>query len=100
MRKALFIISLLLLISPLSCTEKSDPLDRYGETVVDKLESTRELGNQVSVARIQDSIRSFHAVNGRYPEDIEEIERFTGLTLDPGIYVYDPSTGLIALKED
>jgi hypothetical protein len=38
-------------------------------------------------------------MNGRYPDDLKDLEHFTGTPLDAAKYEYDPSTGTITAKK-
>jgi hypothetical protein len=91
-----FIIVLLLSVAVISC--KDNPVDDYGTTVVDKYKSTERLADQVSLQNIQQSVTTFRLTNGRFPEDLEELSDFTGTTLDPEKYDYNPSTGKVTEK--
>lgn len=87
--------AVLLSIIPLSCKDTPNPVEKYGVTVVDKYKSTQEFGDRVSLQRLQQAVTTFRLTNGRFPEDLQELENYVGETLDANKYAYDPASGKI-----
>ena len=83
-----------------ACDDHKNPAKRYGDTAVDTYQNVKKFGAEVSLQRLQESIKAFNAVNGRYPKDIEELENFSGIKLGNDRYQYDPSTGVINYRTD
>ena len=92
--KTLFLVSLIMAFP--SC---KNPLEQYGDTVVDTYKRSQTIEKKESVQNLQRSIQAFQATNGRYPNDLKELEEFNGNKLDYTRYEYNPSTGIITAKE-
>jgi len=97
MRRLLLFLALASLPLIFSC-ESKNPVEQYGDDVTRAYKGTRQFGNQMDVKNLQDAVRSFQVMNGRYPNDLKELEHFAGTTLDAAKYEYDPSTGIITAK--
>ena len=92
------IIALAALAILFSC-ESKNPVEQYGDDVTKAYKGTQQFGSQMDVKNLQDAIRSFQVMNGRYPNDLKEIEHFTGTPLDSSKYEYDPSTGIVVARK-
>ena len=70
------------------------PADYLQTTVID---APRAASQKISKAYVTNDIRLFHAMEGRYPESLAELEEWRGEPFgDPPAghtYDYDPSTG-------
>jgi hypothetical protein len=97
MRLLRFVLPLLL-VAVVSC-EGRNPVEKYGDDVTKAYKGTEQFAKQMDVKSLQDAIRSFHVMNGKYPKDIEELAHFTGAPLDSSKYDYDPSSGTIKEKQ-
>ncbi len=95
--KRLPIIFLLFSIVILFSCEKN-PVEEYGDETMKALKRTENLGDVQSISNIKQAINAFHISNGRYPQDLDELSRFTGENLDSNKYDYNPTTGSISLK--
>lgn len=87
-----------LIIFVISC-ESKNPVEQYGDALIKTYKDTQQFGAKTTVKNLQESIKAFYAANGRYPNDLKELEDFTGITLDSSKYEYDPSKGTITQKE-
>lgn len=94
------LIVLYLILAFVSCSDSKSPAKKSGDTVIDTYQNVKKFGSEVNLQRLQESIKAFYAVNGRYPEDIEELENFSGIKLGNDRYYYDPSTGAINYRAD
>ncbi|HDO36086.1 MAG TPA: hypothetical protein ENH07_07305 [Nitrospirae bacterium] len=93
-------IMLLLSLSFLvSCKDSSNPISKYGDTVIDKYKSTQQFGDRMSLKNLQQAVTTFRVANSRLPGDLDELERFTGETIDKNKFEYDSSTGTLTLKK-
>ena len=93
---AVLVITLILGLS--SCKDSENPVQQYGNTMVQSLKSAKQLDATVNVQQVQKSIQEFNAANGRYPADLSEVAAFNGLTLKSDKYDYNPSTGTLTEK--
>ncbi len=93
---AVLVVTLLLAFS--SCKDDKNPVQQYGNTVVQSLKSAKKLDAAVNVEQVQKSIQEFNAANGRYPADLNEVAAFNGLTLKSDKFDYDPATGMLTEK--
>jgi hypothetical protein len=93
---SVLIVTLLLAFS--SCKDDKNPVQQYGNTMVQSLKSAKKLDAAVNVEQVQKSIQEFNAANGRYPADLNEVAAFNGLTLKSDKFDYDPATGTLTEK--
>jgi hypothetical protein len=98
MRNAYAVILIGLTIIFASCKDKN-PVEQYGDTLIKTYKNTQQFGDRTSLQNLQESTKAFHAANGRYPNDLKELEGFTGTALDSNKYEYDPSRGTITQKQ-
>ncbi len=83
----------------LSSCESKNPVEQYGNDVTTAYKGTQQFGARTSIKNLQDAIKAFQAMNGRYPVDLKELEHFIGSPLDGSKYEYDASTGIISARE-
>ncbi len=81
-----------------SCKDKN-PVEQYDNTHIKTYKDSQQFGEKTTVRNLQESIRAFYAANGRYPNDLKELEDFTGVLLDSSKYDYDPATGVITQRK-
>jgi len=81
-----------------SC-EGKNPVEQYGNDVTRAYKQAGQSAEQASVKNLQDAIRSFQTMNGRYPNDLKELEQFAGTHLDSSKYEYDHSSGSISARK-
>lgn len=105
-RRLLKFILPVLVVASMSCESKDravnesrNPAEKYGDDVTRAYTGTQRFANQMDSKSLQDAIRSFHTINGRYPSDLEELGHFAGSPLDSRKYEYDPSAGTIKAKQ-
>lgn len=82
-----------------SCTDDKNPVQQYGNTMVQSLKSAKKLDASVNVQQVRKSIQEFYAANGRYPAGLNELPSFNGMTLKSDNYDYDPATGTLTEKQ-
>ncbi len=96
--KILFYVFLIFLISlAAGCEEKTNPVSKYGDSVIGAYERSSITANQSTLQGIKDAIRAYHILNGKYPASLEEIQKLMGSRIDTGLYQYDPESGEITL---
>ena len=61
--------------------------------------SAQKLDARVNVQQVQKSIQEFYAANDRYPVDLNELSKTSGLTLQSDNYVYNPESGSLTEKQ-
>ena len=82
-----------------SCSDDKNPVNQYGNTMVQSLKSAKKLDANVNLQEVQKSIQEFNAANGRYPADLNELSTFNGITLKSDKYDYNPATGALTEKQ-
>lgn len=75
---------------------EDNPVEQYGTGLTNTIGRARVTVKTTNLQELRKSIQGFRAINERFPEDIQEIEKYTGLKLDPEKYDYDPATGNIS----
>jgi hypothetical protein len=93
-----WIIAFGICFSFVACTEEKNPAQQYGNTMVQSLKTANSVGKKVNVLAVQKSIQEYHAANGRYPADLNEVAAFNGMVLESDRYDYDPATGILTQK--
>ena len=97
-KRANVIVPAILSIIVLGC-ESRNSLEQPRDTLIKSYKNTQQFGDKTSLQNLQESIKAFSAAHGRYPNDLKELEEFTGVTLDSSKYEYDPLTGKIIQRE-
>ena len=92
------VIVLTILFIVLGC-ESRNYLEQPGDTLIKSYKNTQQFGDKTSLQNLQESIKAFSVAHGRYPNNLKELEEFTGVTLDSSKYEYDPLTGKIIQRE-
>jgi hypothetical protein len=93
-----WIISLVLCLALIACSDDKNPAQQYGNTMVQSLKTTKNVEKKVNVLAVQKSIQEYQAANGRYPADLNEVAAFNGITLESDKYEYNPATGTLTEK--
>lgn len=76
-----------------------NPVEEFGEEMVVSYERSRGAADQASLQAIQRYIRSYRAMNGRYPKSMEELENSLGTGYDLEPYDYDPESGTLTVRQ-
>ena len=92
------IIPLGLCLALLACSDEKNPAQQYGNTMVQSLKTTKSVEKKVNVLAVQKAIQEYHAANGRFPADLNEVAAFNGMVLESDKYDYDPATGTLTQK--
>ncbi len=74
------------------------PVEETAQELTASYETSRKAAAEASLQAIQRYIRSYRAMNGRYPGSIEELERSLGAGYDLEPYDYDPDSGSLTLR--
>jgi|GEM_PF-543439 len=80
-------------LSATACSE--NPVQDYGNKVLDAYDRSGKSANHASVVNLQRAVEAYRAANGYYPPSLQDLEGFAGQTIDPALYQYSPSTGKI-----
>lgn len=70
-----------------------NPVEEFGEQMMVSYERASETADEATLQALRRSIRSYRALNGRYPESLEELQAAVGAGVDLEAYAYDPETG-------
>ena len=74
------------------------PVEEFADEMLVSYKISRTAADEASLQAIQRYIRSYRAMNGRYPESIEELESALGTGYDLEPYDYDPGSGTLTLR--
>ena len=74
------------------------PVEEFADEMLVSYDKSQAAADEASLQAIQRYIRSYRAVNGRYPESIEELESALGTGYDLGPYDYDPGSGNLTMR--
>ena len=84
---------------PLIVSCNDNPVQPYGNTMMQSYKSAQKLDEKVNVQQVQKAIQEFYAANGRYPADLNELSSASGLTLKGDNYVYNPENRALTEKQ-
>ena len=76
-----------------------NPVEEFGGQMMVSYDKSRSAADEASLQAIQRYIRSYRALNGRYPESIEELQASLGAQYDLEPYDYDPETGTLTARQ-
>ena len=74
------------------------PVEEFAEEMLAPYEISRGVADQASLQAIQRYIRSHRAINGKYPESMEELESSLGKGYNLEPFDYDPGSGTLTLR--
>ncbi|KJU85440.1 hypothetical protein MBAV_002367 [Candidatus Magnetobacterium bavaricum] len=92
---------MVLFLAGYSCdkVEKTkEDISNITDKKLDNIEKSRVATDKNDIETLKRGIAAFSATNGRFPKDLAELQEFTAIDFDQGIYNYNPQTGAIALK--
>jgi hypothetical protein len=99
--KTPFFMTLFLLTFLISgCEDMKNPIEQYGDDVVGAHQSSKRLAREITLISIKSAVQAYYISNGRYPEDLREIETLMDSPLDLDAYQYNPENGEVSLKGD
>jgi hypothetical protein len=80
------------------CEEKSNPVAQYGDALISVHEGSKIEAQQATLQGIKNAVQVYYASNGRYPENLDEIQKLMDSPIDVSMYDYNPQNGSVALK--
>jgi type II secretory pathway pseudopilin PulG len=86
------------LVVLLSVGCERNPVEEVGKEMMVSYDRSKDAADEASLRAMQRYIRSYRALNGRYPESLEELQGSVSGNFDPGLYDYDPRTGSLTLR--
>jgi hypothetical protein len=80
------------------CKEKTNPIAQYGDDLISVHEGAKIEGQQATLKGVKNAIQIYYASNGKYPENLTEIQKLMDSPIDQGMYDYNPQNGVVTLK--
>jgi len=78
---------------------ETNPVEKVGEELLISYDRSRDAADEANLQAMQRYIRTYRALNGRYPESMEDLQEASGGSgFDPGLYDYDPRTGHLTAR--
>ncbi len=77
-----------------ACEE--NPAQEYGSALTGSMERADRIAERANLDALQRSVESYRALNGSYPESLDEITQQMGL--DASLFDYNSETGKVTLK--
>ena len=78
---------------------ESNPVEKAGEELLISYDRSRAAVDEANLQAMQRCIRTYRALNGTYPESLEDLREASGGSgFDPGLYDYDPRTGHLTAR--
>ena len=78
--------------------EKTNPIAQYGDNLISVHEGAKIEGQQATLKGVKNAIQIYYASNGKYPENLTEIQKLMDSPIDQGMYDYNPQNGVVTLK--
>ncbi len=75
------------------------PVETFSEEMLVSYEKSTVAADEASLQAIRRYIRAYRAMNGRYPESVEELESALGTGYDLEPYDYDPDSGTLTVRQ-
>ncbi|MDO9288284.1 MAG: hypothetical protein Q7T83_05795 [Thermodesulfovibrionales bacterium] len=98
--KVLFLSALVLFMFA-ACDEKpKNPVAEYGNALTDAYKKGQQAGEISNLDAVRKAVQAYYALNGRYPQSLDEIKGSIGAEMDMSKYNYDPQTGTVNLKRE
>lgn len=94
--KRLIAITLLALTMSFIWACEENPAQEYGSALTGSMERADRIAEQANLDALQRSVESYRALNGSYPESLDEITQQMGL--DASLFDYNSETGKVTLK--
>ncbi len=92
---AITILACLLGMGIMGCSEAED----ISTGVATKIKQSDVTKDQANLMTLQQSANNFRAMNGRWPESLEELKKSARLNIDISLYEYDPATGKVTYEQ-
>lgn len=96
--KLLFLSALVLFILVSCGEEPKNPVAEYGNSLTDAYKKGQKAGEISNLDAVRKAVQAYYALNGRYPQSLDEIKGSIGSEMDMSKYSYDPQTGTVNLK--
>ncbi len=75
-----------------------NPAEEAGNALIQSYESSKKAIEQVNLKNIQRAVQMYRTINGKYPQELEDIESMMNSPIDKELYQYNPDTGKVHLK--
>jgi hypothetical protein len=75
-----------------------NPVEEFGEEMLVSYERSTEAADEANRQALQRYIKTYRALNGKYPESLDELEGSLGAGYDLEAYDYDPRTGSLTVQ--
>lgn len=98
-RTALVLMILIIPVSFLFFAGCDNPVEKGGDEVINALKRSQSVADNATVNALNNAAQTFKTMNSKYPDSIEQLERFTGEQIDREKFEYDPVEGKISLKK-
>jgi hypothetical protein len=95
---AAFTLALTLPLVLMGCGESENPIQQYGEEVIQAGKRTRRVRARADMQAMKTAIQQFYIERGHFPDGLEELSIVRYQGIDPDLYVYDPATGEVQLR--
>ena len=87
-----------LLLVVVGCGESQNPIQQYGEEVIQAGERTKRVRAQADMQAVKTAIQQYYIETGRFPARLTDLSLVQNQGIDPNLYAYDPATGSIHLR--
>ena len=78
----------------------SNPVEEVSEELLISYDRSRDAAEEANLQAMQRYIKTYRALNGRYPESLEDLRAASGGSgFDPVLYDYDPRTGHLTTRQ-
>ncbi|MBI5203856.1 MAG: hypothetical protein HZA11_02950 [Nitrospirae bacterium] len=96
--KVLFLSALVLFMFAACGEEPKNPVAEYGNSLTDAYKKGQQAGATANLDAVRKAVQAYYALNGKYPQSLDEIKESIHAEMDMSKYSYDPQTGAVSLK--
>ncbi len=76
----------------------NNPVAEYGNAMINAYQQGQKAGKTGNLFAVKQAVQAYHAAHDRYPQNLDELKDLIGSEIDTSLYVYDPQTGKVALR--
>ena len=93
------IIALFVMFLFTACSEKpKNPVAEYGNSLTDAYKKGQQAGEIANLDAVRKAVQAYYALNGKYPQSLDEVKGSIHTEMDMSKYSYDSQTGMVSLK--
>lgn len=98
MRTLSILISLVFLVLAACDNAPKNPIAEQGDRMIRAYDRSKVVRDEASIVSIRTAVQAYYAANGKYPDNLSDVEDLIGSPVDFSKYDYNPQNGSVTLK--